>query len=253
MTLKIGSLSVLFFFLFSCGKAKVQFDLFEDYKIIESVFFNDTLQDDKTKSYSADIRIRGNNYRWTRSYFEEDPYTNYPVLTDSITIDCDINSDFEVTAVNNWGYFYGRIKEYTDYMLANPSPEMADHIEELVDFIIDSTLVLNKNTKDLQIFSMAYHLYLDEDTSFTNQFITTYNDTSIISTLVFEGFELNQYLDYFEKLPGFELDELKGTCDYQELEVAQKYNSSISRLTYSTFFSFKDDKLVHQIEMILED
>ena len=148
--------------------------------VIESQSINDSILSDKTVEYYWHVTNNSQKYHFKKHFFvrEYDGLKEDIYVVDSLNIDLSIDSQYEITKVDNWPELYQKVKDYTDQLLDRTPEERRPEMIELIEkVVLDSAAIVNKNTQDIQIYFLVLQEFSLGANSDDYNFIHTIEDS----------------------------------------------------------------------------
>lgn len=232
-------------FLNSCSKPSKDYEFNEEYLITTKSYLGDSLLSDRNSEYIANIKIKEDNYNWTKRYFSRDLFLEELDYEEEIIIDCNINSESIITSMNNWDEIYEKIETYIKYIKDNYSRENKEINENLLALMTDSLLIQNKNTKDIRIFNCAYHLYLGDDKELVDSFSKKLIDGNLVYKLTYV-IDMNEASNLVNEISEQEIK--FNNSGFSEIEIIiDTENYTIERIIHTTEIAVEDEDYVKAI------
>lgn len=173
--------------LFSCSEVE---DKNYDglFLITELSLEGDSIIENKSRQFHSQVSIEGFNQKWNKKFFvktyetlDKPTYTYY----DSLLFDTQFNTNGELIRVNNWKQIYSKAEEGV-LEITNGEPVTDPILQDFINNVcLDSSLIINKNTKEISLFNIGYTYLLDSTGFIKNNpdySINYENNLTVIST-----------------------------------------------------------------------
>lgn len=165
---------LLFYFTFlavtSCSmdtKKNVYKEYDKQYHVAFITEKDDSILEDKTREYFADIKLDDSICSWKKTFFYR-VYEDFSVsgtahLIDTLNINFIMNDDFEISKILNYEEIYSHVKEFTDQLIETADESNREVLSTFIENVsLDSTNIINKNTQEISVFNVGLKFLFDE-------------------------------------------------------------------------------------------
>ena len=128
---------------------------------------DDSILEDKTREYFADIKLDDSICSWKKTFFYR-VYEDFSVsgtahLIDTLNIHFTLNDDFEISKIHNYDEIFSHVKEFTNQLIETSDESNREMLTAFIENVsLDSSNIIKKNTQEISVFNAGLKFLFDE-------------------------------------------------------------------------------------------